>query len=125
MDSLNTAKFLQESQLKNSQLNRTFDKNSYFFYMYTKCNFSNFIKEIEEVENEDELSGKLKKADSENEKNSTSNLSKSKSLSRIGNPSERVEIILKKHELNEKKLKEKKKIQEDEVEKLHLISFYF
>lgn len=66
-----------------------------------------------EEENEDDLSNKLKKGDSRNE--TSSQLSKSKSLSKIGNPDERIQIILKKHELNEKKLDEKKKINENEV----------
>lgn len=70
-------------------------------------------KEILEEENEDDLSNKLKKGDSHNE--TSSQLSKSKSLSKIGNPDERIQIILKKHELNEKKLDEKKKINENEV----------
>ena len=69
--------------------------------------------EIPEEENEDDLSSKLKKAESDNEK--ASNLSKSRIGSRMGDPNERVQIILKKHELKEQKLNEQKKITEEEV----------
>jgi len=62
-----------------------------------------------EEDNEDDMSGKIRKAESDNEK--VSQTSKSKMV----DPNERVQIIFKKHEILEQKLNEKKKIMEENV----------
>lgn len=62
-----------------------------------------------EEENEDEMSGKIRKAESDNEKASQN------SRSRMVDPNERIQVLFKKHELTEQKLNEKKKIMEENV----------
>ena len=61
------------------------------------------------------MSNKLRKAESDNEK--ASSLSRSRMVSKLGDPNERVQILLKKHEITEQKLNEKKIISEKAVNK--------
>jgi len=61
------------------------------------------------------LSSKLRKAESDNEK--VSSLSRSRMASKFVDPHERVQILLKKHEITGKKLNEKKIISEKAVKK--------
>lgn len=62
-----------------------------------------------EEENEDDMSGKIRKAESDNEKASQN------SRSRMVDPNERIQVLFKKQELTEQKLNEKKKIMEENV----------
>ena len=74
-----------------------------------------------EEENEDDMSGKIRKAESDNEKASQN------SRSRMVDPNERIQVLFKKQELKEQKLNEKKKINEENVILyfLWLIFFFF
>ena len=65
------------------------------------------------------MSNKLRKAESDNEK--ASSLSRSRMVSKLGDPNERVQILLKKHEITEQKLNEKKIISEKAVNKTKFI----
>lgn len=78
------------------------------------------IKEIPEEDNEDDVSSKIRKAESDNEK-ASSNFSKSRGISKIVDPNERVQILMKKHEIAEQKITEKKKINEQEVKTIFLL----
>ena len=74
-----------------------------------------------EEENEDDMSGKIRKAESDNEKASQN------TRSRMVDPNERIQVLFKKQELKEQKLNEKKKINEENVILyfLWLIFFFF